>query len=331
MGFDLFRDGLSTNTCICRPPKNRTPKPNEIDCCRVKLLQVIKEHKPNVIILLGGTAVESIIGRSWKKGLGGITKWRGWAIPDREHKAWICPVYHPSFVARKQEKNGDNLARVIWENDLKKALSYINEKVPIFNEEKDITYIESNSHFKSIFQRIMRAELMEIDYETTGLKPHAKGHKITNLGVAIDEKECYSWVNNPYRAKLFAKVLANPRIKKMAHNVPFENMWSKIIFKTDVKNWYWDSLVNAHILDNRKGVGGLKFQTYVNFGVADYDSHISSYLRSPDKAGANAFNNIEKFFAKYGERDALKYCGLDNIFGFKLSIKQMKQMGLKWK
>ena len=67
-------------------------------------LKIIEKYKPKVIILLGGSSLLSMIGYRWKKDLGGITKWRGWTIPDRDFKAWICPTFHPSYVDRKQEK-----------------------------------------------------------------------------------------------------------------------------------------------------------------------------------------------------------------------------------
>ena len=56
-----------------------------------------------------------------------------------------------------------------------------------------------------------------------------------------------------------------------------------------VRGWYWDSMIAAHILNNQAGVSGLKFQTYVHFGVIDYSSEISPYLKSDDKS-ANGIN-----------------------------------------
>lgn len=322
-GIDLFRDCLCTNTVNCYTKKI---KAHNIACCQRKVINTIKEHKPKLIILFGADALNSVIGKYWKKGLGELTRWRGFQIPDRNFKAWICPVFHPSFVTQREEKDGSNLAKVIWKQDIKNALTKLNEKIQFEDESKYITYIESDKHFKSILPRLHAADLMSFDYEGTGLKPHAKGHKITNISACIGEKECYSWMNNKYRAVLFKKVLENPNVKKTAHNLSFENLWSYVILKAVVKNWHWCSMNTAHILDNRKGISGLKFQTYINFGVSDYDSLISEYLKSPKDLGANAFNKIEQFFKEYGEKEALKYCGLDSIFGYKLTMKQMEMI-----
>jgi hypothetical protein len=85
-------------------------------------------------------------------------------------------------------------------------------------------------------------------------------------------------------------------------------------------------MITAHILDNRKGITSLKFQAYVNFGVSDYDSHISPFLKSDDEFGANSFNSILKFIKQYGEKPVLTYCGLDSLYGFGLTLLQMNKI-----
>ena len=326
-GIDLFKDGIAANSCFCRPPKNRTPTPMELYSCRPKLIKEIKEKKPNIIFLFGPTAINSVIGRNFSKKIGGVDKWRGWIIPDQELNAWICPVFHPSFVIRSEEKNGQNLAEIIWKRDVEKALKFINIPVPRINPDKYVIPVNSDAHFKKVYYQIMKADLMAFDYEGTGLKPHAKGHQITTVSACISPVKSYVWMNNPYRAKLFKKVLENKKIRKISHNLPFENMWSDTILKAKVKNWYWDTLVNNHIVDNRPGINSLKFITYVMFGIGDYDSLINPYLKSPDKEGSNAFNKILQFIKEYGTEEIMKYCGLDSLFCFWAFLKQAESMG----
>jgi uracil-DNA glycosylase family 4 len=124
LGIDLFEDCIVTNSVSCRPSEkdeNRTPTNYEIDCCRKFVLKAIEKYKPKVIILLGNSAVYSLIGYRWKKDLGGIMKWRGWQIPDQDLKTWVCPTFHPSFIERDKE----DVAQVIWEQDLREAINLI--------------------------------------------------------------------------------------------------------------------------------------------------------------------------------------------------------------
>jgi DNA polymerase I-like protein with 3'-5' exonuclease and polymerase domains len=125
---------------------------------------------------------------------------------------------------------------------------------------------------------------------------------------------------NRIQRKPFVQLLANENIKKIAHNLKFEETWSKVRLRQSVKGWNWDTMLMAHILDNRRGVTGLKFQTYVYFGIADYSSEIEPYLISVDPKDGNSLNRIEELIKKPGEKEKLlKYCALDSIFEYRLA------------
>ena len=105
----------------------------------------------------------------------------------------------------------------------------------------------------------------------------------------------------------------------------FEESWSRNRLKVSVDRWVWDSMLAAHLLDNRPGVTGLKFQTYVNFGVVDYSSEIDPFLTSTDQKGANATNRILELISSSGGREKLlKYCGLDSVYEYRLAMIQRK-------
>ena len=102
-----------------------------------------------------------------------------------------------------------------------------------------------------------------------------------------------------------------------------EDTWENVINGITVKNWVWDTMQATHVLDNRKGITGLKFQVYVNFGVVEYDGEIEEYLKG-DPKNANSVNRVF-------EADPKKlrlYCGLDALFEYKLALIQMEKMGV---
>jgi DNA polymerase len=103
LGIDLDRDCIKTNAVRCRPPKNRNPSVQEVTLCRSHILELMKEFQPRLTILLGTQAVMSVIGYRWKKKLYGITRWRGYTIPDQYYKTWICPTFHPSYFLRSRD------------------------------------------------------------------------------------------------------------------------------------------------------------------------------------------------------------------------------------
>jgi len=73
-------------------------------------------------------------------------------------------------------------------------------------------------------------------------------------------------------------------------------------------------------------VTGLKFQTYVNFGVVDYASEVAPYLQAKDNNG-NAINRIMELVGMPGGKEKLlEYCGLDAVYEYRLAMIQQKVM-----
>jgi hypothetical protein len=117
--------------------------------------------------------------------------------------------------------------------------------------------------------------------------------------------------------KPFVDLLKNKLIKKVCQNMKFEHMWSKEILNTTVKGWYWDTMLISHYLDNRTlQTTGLKFQTYVKFGVIDYSSKVEKALQAPE---SNEHNSLRQFVKSAKNRqEVLRYNALDSIFTYRL-------------
>lgn len=324
LGIDLFEDCLNINAVNCRPMDkkgiNRTPTNYEIDCCRKSILQVIEQYKPKVIVLLGNAALYCLLGHRWKKDLGGIMKWRGWVIPDQDFNTWICPTFHPSYVGRSEAE-----VETIWIQDLERIIRQVDKALTIY-QEPEISIIKDLSilpHLKS--------KLVSIDYETTGLKPQAKGHRIICAAVATDENNCFVFMMPKSRnaRQPLVDLLANPNISKMAHSIKFEEIWSVVRLWQPIQNWVWDSMLAVHVLDNRPSVTSLKFQVYVNFGVIDYASEIAPYLQAPTKGGNDMNRVYELLKMPGGQEKLLQYCGLDAIYEYRLALRQMELINYK--
>lgn len=331
LGVDLFEDCLNINTINCRPTNdkgnNRAPLPQEVACCRKRVLKVIAETKPKVIILHGGKAVECLIGYRWKKQLGGISKWRGWTIPDRDFNAWICPTFHPSFVERQDGQETET----IWEQDLERAFSMVDVPFPHFeDEESQIEIVEKPKEIFLLFQDLMRKQLMAFDIETTGLKPYdTKNHRIVCTSFCADPNKAYVVGQlGPGNIRRLKQLLEYPDLFKIAANMKFEDTWENVINGIQPFPWVHDTMLAGHLLDNRKGITGLKFQVYVQFGVIDYDSEIEEYLKADD-TNANSVNRImELEESPAGRRKLRIYCGMDSLFEYRLALLQMEQMGI---
>ena len=85
------------NVVKCRPPRNRTPEPEEAEACRMHLRMQTYLVRPKVIVLLGATAAKAVLGPETR-----ITRVRGeWT---QRKGVWILPTYHPSALLRDESK-----------------------------------------------------------------------------------------------------------------------------------------------------------------------------------------------------------------------------------
>jgi DNA polymerase len=95
-----------------RPPNNRKPEPEEIEACLPFLHQQIYIIRPKIIVTLGATAAEGLLGPG-----PGITKRRGkWAsitLVEREPgcpmeiNIPVMPTFHPAALLRRKEWKKD--------------------------------------------------------------------------------------------------------------------------------------------------------------------------------------------------------------------------------
>lgn len=91
------------NVVKCRPPNNRTPRPEEAVACSRFLKEQLAIVSPKVIVALGRCAAEHL-GVAPPEGA-----WRGrWG----EHGGIrVMPTYHPAFLLRSPQQK-----RVVWED-----------------------------------------------------------------------------------------------------------------------------------------------------------------------------------------------------------------------
>jgi len=111
-------DVLIGNVNRCRPPQNRTPTLDEAKTCKPFLLREIAVVQPEVIIVLGNTAMKNLLDTKE-----GITKLRGKFQDYKGIK--VMPTFHPAYLLRDPSKK-----RETWE-DMKKVRDYLDGKLKL--------------------------------------------------------------------------------------------------------------------------------------------------------------------------------------------------------
>ena len=323
--IDIDEDCYLDNACRCRPTKisehgntiNREPKNREINNCRNYILNSIKQLQPKKIFLLGKTALISFLGNKLDN-IGGISKWVEFKIPDQEFKSWVFPIYHPSYVAR----DIDNVAlQKIFKRQLKNALEW-KKPLPDYSAlEKHVVIITNLDDTLTILRSIIALKKpFAFDYETNALKPHKEGCKIfcVSISCGLFESFVFPFFDNKKFLLLWKQILTDPNIGKIAYNFKFENNWTKVVLGYNVNGWVADPMVDTHLIDNRTGITGLKFQSYVNYGVIGYDKEAKAYMNS--EKGSYNFNKLEEM----DQKKLLLYCGMDSLLTYLLWNDQQK-------
>lgn len=117
--MELGRDDVYVcNIVKCRPPKNRKPEPDEMSACMPFLAEQLSLLEPKVIVALGATAVQGLLGTSE-----GITRMRGhWKLYRGQIP--VMPTFHPAYLLRTPTAKRD-----VWK-DLQEVLRRMRDSNP---------------------------------------------------------------------------------------------------------------------------------------------------------------------------------------------------------
>ncbi len=110
IGLSRDKNFYITNTIFWRPPGNRRPTPEELAVC----LPLVEKHidlvKPKLIVLVGGTAIASLIDSKL-----GITKVRGnffdYNNQYLDEPVKTTAIFHPSYLLRSPGQK-----RIAWQD-----------------------------------------------------------------------------------------------------------------------------------------------------------------------------------------------------------------------
>jgi DNA polymerase len=112
-GFDPEKDVFITNSVFRMPPGEdgkafQTPTGPEIEAYKPYLLEIIRLVDPQILLLTGNIACQSLLGET------GITKLRGqWRRVDGR---WVMPIFHPSYLLRNPDRSPGSPKALMWED-----------------------------------------------------------------------------------------------------------------------------------------------------------------------------------------------------------------------
>lgn len=321
VGINMRRDCWLTNSLICRPPDNATPTDKQLLWCAPTLARTIQRLQPDIILPFGDRALKQVLRGLWREDLGKIGRWVGWQIPSRKLNAWICPTWHPAYLLRNENDKALNL----WFHRHLKRASKLSGKPwgaqPPPDLEKEVHCIfDTDEAARIIRSRMLLGDLpAAVDYETNMLKPDHDDAEIVCCSICWEGRYtiAYPWAGKAIEA---TREFLRSNSPKIASNMKFEQRWTMKHLGCTVRNWWWDTMQAAHVLDNREGITSIKFQAFVRLGLSVYDNHIKPYLKAD---GSNKLNRIREVDLK----QLMCYCGLDSLIEYKVAMLQMQELG----
>jgi DNA polymerase-1 len=220
--------------------------------------------------------------------------------------------------------------KMCFDMDLENALIKLEHDFPKFDDDKKKVKILTNHIDVNIWLDLIletEPEMLAMDYETTGLKLHKKGHAIKTCSFAWIERYtnneiCIAFKLSKEVIPKLLLVLKSRKIRKSIQNMSFEESCSRVFLKQKITSIEHDTMIATHVIDNRSKITGLKFQAFVRFGVVDYSSSVEEYITSGDSKNGNAFNRIDEAPIN----DLLMYNGLDSLYELRLYYLQKKIM-----
>jgi DNA polymerase len=97
-------DVYIANIVKCRPPNNRNPESDEIECCFPFLKRQLEAISPLIIVALGTFAAQTLLGSRER-----VSQMRGRFHSYNGIK--VMPTFHPSYLLRNPDEK-----RVVWED-----------------------------------------------------------------------------------------------------------------------------------------------------------------------------------------------------------------------
>lgn len=320
IGVDLDRDCWKTNALICRPPDNRKPTEAEIEYCRPNLINTIEKLQPRMIMLLGGSAVDSMISPLWRSRTRTVSQWAGWRIPLQRYNCWVTPTFHPSYVKRSENDQNGKVVDVWFRRHLAAAFELEGRPWPdtpsFADRVKCITDVEEAAQW--VRDAIRRGDPCAFDYETNCLKAEHPDAEIVVASIcrAGEETIAYPFVGEAIDA---TREFVRSSVPKIGANNKFEDRWSHRLFGSCVKKWVWDTMLSAHHLDNRPDITSVDFQAFVRIGQEPWNYHIKPFLSSTDDRGINRIREIKL-------KSLLVYCGMDTLMEYLVAVDQKREM-----
>jgi len=258
-----------TNAVQCMSWPTRTPKPDELKCCRQRLLSEVAARQPKVVLALGKVAMRSLLNMNKP-----ISDERGTVRYVDQLDAHVIVTYHPAAVLRSPRLYRDMLADVT-----KAARALENPQAVVKTAAVEYGVIHNLDQLQSFIERHKDAQAIAYDVET------ASNGSLLCLGVSCEPGRAVvlsgQAVEDRRAKELLSAWMNRPGVVLIGHNSKYDRkvLWSNGFdgeFATGE-----DTMLMSYALDHSVGGHGLKqlVREELSF-YEDYAAEVEKYSRT---------------------------------------------------
>lgn len=281
-----------TYMCKCRQPGDEASK-LVLKACRANLAREIKTMKPKMILLLGNTPLQGLIGKS------GVTKYRGrvWKVRSEEQETKIICTVSPASVYRNPRFAEVLHADLVYMKNVLEGTELVSE------DDLDYTVVQTNEQLIEAYNYLKKFDHFAYDLETEGLDYLNPDKVILTISLTAPDLKTFlipvQHSDSPWREnhrKIFDVIrplFESPEYKTIGHNVKFDNKWLQSHYNIVTQNTA-DTMLMCYILDENSP-NGLKHIAQLYFGARAYDDGIK-FTRDYDLAKLAKYNSLDTFY-----------------------------------
>lgn len=249
-----------TNAVKCATAgENQPPNTKTIKCCRCYIEKEIKRLRPNVIGVLGATALRAVLKRT------GITKLKNNVFFSEEFKTKVIPIYHPAYILRNPGALPD------FQKGIELLACEAKDATILQKSTIKVKHFDANTSDKidQVLSKLEKTKEFVFDLETSSLQfVDAKILCValswrSGLGITI------KWdLLSSKQLERFQCILCSDRLK-INQNLKFD---LQMLMGQNVKvnGPYFDTLIAASLLDENMREKGLDTLTLQHLDIGEY-------------------------------------------------------------
>jgi len=303
--FQLERQTMFiTNACLCTDVSNPsfTPPPAAVQACRGRLVTELKQHGVEKVVALGNTAAQSLLRTKT-----GITQLRIGPYRETEELPGvkIVPTFHPAACLRSSA-SFPSMA-----NDFQKLVTNRQPwKEPIVR----ILDTEKGSLLAiKILRRKFRKVVVDIEVAIDKEKSfeHANHFGMLCIGVCVQKGVGIVFGEKACKSKAVLIELASwfKESDLILQNGKFDLGGLHPLGFLDLAIGQ-DTMFKSYVLDERRGIHGLKYNAIEKLGAPRYDEFLATYIPK----GGNYGHIPRPLLYTYNGYDVVCTWDLDEFF-----------------